>query len=143
MPTIFEQNKEQEVKDSAAQETISQQEAKNKRKPQQQIIREFLESLGPYEADAIRVVITASSKPSGIDSLTPDDKGHINRYLNCGLKKEDAQGNRILMYRHKRALDLSEKITRYIDKSQLPSAYNTLTMLAINDADVNAARTGL
>jgi hypothetical protein len=38
---------------------------------------------------------------------------------------------------------LSEKITRYIDKSQLPAAYNTLTMLAINDADVNAARNGL
>ena len=143
MPNIFEQNNMQGVKDTAAQETASQQEAKNKRKPQSQIIREFLESLGAYEADAIRVVITASSKPMGIDSLTADDKAHINRYLNCGLKKEDAQGNRILVYRHKRALDLSEKITRYIDKSLLPSAYNTLTMLAINDTDVNAARTGL
>lgn len=137
------QNNVQGVKDTAAQENGNPQDAKNRRKPQQQIIREFLESLGAYEADAIRVVITASSKPMGINSLSAEDKGHINRYLNCGLKKEDAQGNRILTYRHKRALDLSEKITKYIDKSQLPSAYNTLTMLAINDMDVNAARTGL
>nr|MDE5560938.1 hypothetical protein [Bacteroidaceae bacterium] len=49
-----------------------------------QVIRAFLESVGIYEADALRVSIVIADGKETAGSLSADDRLALNRYLNNG-----------------------------------------------------------
>ena len=53
-----------------------------------QAIRTFLESVGIYEADALRVSIAIADGKATTDSISADDRLALNRYLNSGTDNE-------------------------------------------------------
>lgn len=64
-----------------------------------QAIRTFLESVGIYEADALRVSIVIADGKATAESISADDRLALNRYLNSGtdndrLTADNIQGHR-------------------------------------------------
>ena len=53
-----------------------------------QAIRTFLESVGIYEADALRVSIAIADGKATAGSISADDRLALNRYLNSGTDNE-------------------------------------------------------
>ena len=53
-----------------------------------QAIRTFLESVGIYEADALRVGIAIADGKVTTDNISADDRLALNRYLNSGRDNE-------------------------------------------------------
>ena len=63
-----------------------------------QIIRAFLENVGIYEADALRVSIAIADGKVSADNISADDRLALNRYLNSStdndrLTADNAQGH--------------------------------------------------
>lgn len=53
-----------------------------------QAIRTFLESVGIYEADALRVSIAIADGKITIDNISGDDRLALNRYLNSSTDND-------------------------------------------------------
>ena len=53
-----------------------------------QAIRTFLESVGIYEADALRVSIVIADGKATAESISADDRLALNRYLNSGTDND-------------------------------------------------------
>ncbi len=113
---------------------------RTERKTQAQIIVEFLSRLGAYEADAIRIALALGKGTSTVQSLSPEDRLCINRYLNVGLQKENVPAERVGSHRTMRAVKLVEQLLDYADKSQLTKANFSLAMIAMDAQDVENAR---
>ena len=121
-------------------ESASENKVKRtERKTQAQIIVEFLSRLGAYEADAIRIALALGKEIVTPQSLSPEDKLCINRYLNVGLLKENVPAERVGSHRTMRAVKLVERLLDYADKSQLTKANFALAMIAMDAQDVENA----
>ena len=84
-----------EISTTTNNESASESKVKRtERKTQAQIIVEFLSRLGAYEADAIRIALALGKESVTPQSLSPEDKLCINRYLNVGLQKENVPAER-------------------------------------------------
>lgn len=126
---------------SMSNESASESKGKRtERKTQSQIIVEFLSHLGAYEADAIRIALALGKETVTPQSLSPEDKLCINRYLNVGLLKENVPAERVGSHRTMRAVKLVERLIDYADKSQLTKANFALAMIAMDAQDVENAR---
>ncbi len=122
-------------------ESASDGKAKRtERKTQAQIIVEFLSRLGAYEADAIRIALALGKETATPQSLSPEDRLCINRYLNVGLQKENVPAERVGSHRTMRAVKLVERLLDYADKSQLTKANYALAIIAMDAQDVENAR---
>ena len=92
-----------------------------------QAIRTFLESVGIYEADALRVSITIADGKATAESISADDRLALNRYLNSGTENErltadNAQEhrlNRVLLSIAVNATDISRAVSS-LDKRPAP-----------------------
>lgn len=108
-----------------------------------QIIRAFLESVGIYEADALRVSIAIADGKMTADNISSDDRLALNRYLNSGtdndrLTADNAQGHRL-----NRAFGLLERVAGFCDKQQLVTVNRALLSIAVNAEDISRAVSSL
>ena len=108
-----------------------------------QIIRAFLESVGIYEADALRVSIAIADGKVSADNISADDRLALNRYLNSStdndrLTADNAQGHRL-----NRAFGLLERVSDFCDKHQLVTVNKVLLSIAVNAEDINRAVSSL
>ncbi|MBO5181292.1 MAG: hypothetical protein J6B92_05315 [Paraprevotella sp.] len=107
------------------------------------VIRTFLESVGIYEADALRVSIVIADGKVSADNISSDDRLALNRYLNNGtdndrMTADNAQGHRL-----NRAFGLMERVSEFCDKQQLVTVNKVLLSIAVCTEDINRAVSNL
>ena len=90
-----------------------------------QAIRTFLESVGIYEADALRGKATA-------ESISADDRLALNRYLNSGTDNDRLTADNAQEHRLNRAFGLLERVAEFCDKRQLVTVNKALLSIAVN-----------
>ena len=140
----MEQNRNMEQGGTAAAVPAEKKNENRKREvsgKDAQIIRAFLESVGIYEADALRVSI-ADGKVSA-DNISSDDRLALNRYLNSStdndrMTADNAQGHRL-----NRAFGLLERVSDFCDKQQLVMVNKVLLSIAVNAEDISCAVSSL
>ena len=103
-------------------------------------IRQFLDGLQPYEADALRISLKIADGAMCASNMSADDRLAMNRYLNCGIRKEQSSAEQIFSLRIGRAVALLQSASQYCDKSQMNILYQAVTALAANNADIEDAR---
>lgn len=135
-------NKVAAVADSQKKESTSK-EQKALSEKDTKVIRQFLSSIGPYEADALRLAIALADGKVSVATFSSDDQLAINRYLNSGLKKEQNSSQQIQAHRIHRASNLSKRAVDFCGKLQLLSVYEALMDMAVNATYVEQARAGL
>ena len=135
-------NKVAAAADSQKKESSSK-EPKALSEKDTKVIRQFLSSIAPYEADALRIAIALADGKVSITSFSSDDQLALNRYLNSGLKKDQGSSQQIQAHRIHRASNLSKRAVDFCGKLQLLSVYEALMNMAVNATYVEQARTGL
>ncbi|WP_139294761.1 hypothetical protein [Xylanibacter ruminicola] len=107
------------------------------------VIRRFLQNLGPYEADALRIAIAMADGKVDITTLTSDEQLALNRYMNSGMNKGQSDSWEVEFHRSHRALQLCKRMEDYCNELQLLAIFVDLTEFAFNTAHVEEARAGL
>ncbi len=130
------------VADSSKKESTSK-EQKALSEKDTKVIRKFLLSIGPYEADALRIAIALADGKVSTTTFSCDDQLALNRFLNCGLKKEQNSLQQIQAHRIHRASNLSKRAVDFCGKLQLLTVYETLMDIAVNATYIEQARVGL
>lgn len=108
-----------------------------------QAIRTFLESVGIYEADALRVSIAIADGKATTDSISADDRLALNRYLNSGTDNERLTADNAQGHRLNRVFKLLEHVTEFCDKRQLVTVNKALLSIAVNATDISRAVSSL
>ena len=110
-----------------------------------QIIRAFLESVGIYEADALRVSIAIADGKVSADNISADDRLALNRYLNSSTDNDrlTADNDNVQGHRLNRAFGLLERVSEFCDKQQLVTVNRALLSIAVNAEDINRAVSSL
>lgn len=142
----MEQNRNMEQAGTAAAVPAEKKNENRKRETvgkDVQAIRTFLESVGIYEADALRVSIAIADGKITIDNISGDDRLALNRYLNSGtdndrMTADNAQGHRL-----NRAFGLLERVAEFCEKQQLVTVNKVLLSIAVNSEDINRAVSSL
>lgn len=142
----MEQNRNMEQGGTAATVPTEKKNESRKREvsgKDAQIIRAFLESVGFYEADALRVSIAIADGKVTANTISADDRLALNRYLNSStdndrLTADNAQGHRL-----NRAFGLLERVSEFCDKQQLVTVNKVLLSIAVNAEDINRAVSSL
>ena len=106
-------------------------------------IRTFLESVGIYEADALRVSIAIADGRITADNISADDRLALNRYLNSGRDNERLTAENAQEHRMGRVFGLLERVSDFCDKRQLVAVNKTLLSVAVNPADISRAVSSL
>ena len=115
--------------------TLSEKDAK--------VIRKFLQEVGPYETDALRIAIAMADGKVNIKALPSDEQLVLNRYMNNGMTKEQNTTAQVQTYRIHRASQLCKRTADYCSKLQLLAVYEALMEFAVNTSHVEQARLGL
>ena len=108
-----------------------------------QIIRAFLENVGIYEADALRVSIAIADGKVSADNISADDRLALNRYLNSGTDNERLTADNAQGHRLNRVFKLLERVTEFCDKRQLVTVNKALLSIAVNATDISRAVSSL
>lgn len=108
-----------------------------------QAIRTFLENIGIYEADALRVSIAIADGKATTDSISADDRLALNRYLNSGTDNERLTAGNAQGHRLNRVFKLLERVTEFCDKRQLVTVNKALLSIAVNATDISRAVSSL
>ena len=106
-------------------------------------IRSFLESLGVYEADALRVGIAIADGKATTTNISSDDRLALNRYLNSGKDNERMTADNAQEHRLNRAFQLLERVSEFCDKRQLVTVNRSLLSIAVDAADISRAVSSL
>ena len=106
-------------------------------------IRIFLESVGIYEADALRVGIAIADGRIKTDNISADDRLALNRYLNSGRDNERMTAENAQEHRISRVFGLLERVADFCDKRQLVAVNRTLLSVAVNPTDISRAVSSL
>lgn len=106
-------------------------------------IRSFLESLGVYEADALRVGIAIADGKTTAANISADDRLALNRYLNSGKDNERMTADNAQGHRLNRAFQLLERVSEFCDKRQLVTVNRSLLSIAVDAADISHAVSSL
>lgn len=108
-----------------------------------QAIRTFLESVGIYEADALRVSIVIADGKATTESISADDRLALNRYLNSGTDNDRLTADNIQGHRLNRVFGLLERVAEFCDKRQLVTVNKALLSIAVNATDISRAVSSL
>lgn len=120
----------------ALKKSAGKSERKNDSSKEAQVVRGFLESVGMYEADALRVSIAiADGKTSG-DDMLHDDRMAVNRYLNYGLNNNQRSTEMIQGHRVSRSFLLMKRVADYVDKQQAILLGQSLFTIAVCKKDI-------
>ncbi len=94
-------------------------ESKSGNQRKAQIIMEFLGGCTPYEADALRAMLSIAAGKSTLETMPQYDRSALNRYLNFGCDKETGGVDGIRAHRQKRALGLIKSVSQYVGKEEI------------------------
>lgn len=108
-----------------------------------QTIRLFLESLGIYEADALRVSIAIADGKATADSISADDRLAVSRYLNSSTDNDLLTADNAQEHRLNRAFSLLDHVAEFCDKRQLVTVNKALLSIAVDAADISRAVSSL
>lgn len=108
-----------------------------------QAIRTFLESVGIYEADALRVSIAIADGKATAESISADDRLALNRYLNSGTDNDRLTADNVREHRLNRVFKLLERVTEFCDKRQLVTVNRSLLSIAVDAAYISRAVSSL
>lgn len=108
-----------------------------------QAIRTFLENIGIYEADALRVSIAIADGKATAENISADDRLALNRYLNSSTDNDRLTADNIQGHRLNRAFGLLERVAEFCDKRQLVTVNKALLSIAVNATDISRAVSGL
>lgn len=144
----MEQNRNMEQGGTAAAVPTEKKNENRKREvsgKDAQIIRAFLESVGIYEADALRVSIAIADGKVSADNISADDRLALNRYLNSSTDNDrlTADNDNVQGHRLNRAFGLLERVSEFCDKQQLVTVNRALLSIAVNAEDINRAVSSL
>lgn len=142
----MEQNKNMEQAGIAAAVPSEKKNENRKRETSGkdiQAIRTFLESVGIYEADALRVSIAIADGKVTADKISSDDRLALNRYLNNSTDNDRMTADNAQVHRLNRAFCLLERVSDFCDKQQLVTVNKVLLSIAVNTEDINRAVSNL
>ncbi|MDC7163101.1 hypothetical protein PQG94_15005 [Bacteroides stercoris] len=142
----MEQNRNMEQGGTAAAVPAEKKNENRKREvsgKDAQIIRAFLESVGIYEADALRVGIAIADGKMTADTLSADDRLALNRYLNSSMDNDRLTADNAQGHRLNRAFGLLERVSDFCDKQQLVTVNKVLLSIAVNAEDISRAVSSL
>lgn len=108
-----------------------------------QAIRTFLESVGIYEADALRVGIAIADSKTTAANISSDDRLALNRYLNSGKDNGRMTADNAQEHRLNRAFQLLERVAEFCDKRQLVTVNRSLLSIAVDTTDISRAVSSL
>lgn len=108
-----------------------------------QAIRTFLENIGIYEADALRVSIAIADGKATAENISADDRLALNRYLNSSTDNDRLTADNIQGHRLNRVFGLLERVAEFCDKRQLVTVNKALLSIAVNATDISRAVSGL
>ena len=106
-------------------------------------IRSFLENLGVYEADALRVSIAIADGKTSAENISADDRLALNRYINSGKDNERMTADNAQEHRLNRAFQLLERVAEFCDKRQLVTVNRSLLSIAVDATDISRAVSSL
>ena len=142
----MEQNRNMEQGGTAAAVPTEKKNENRKREvsgKDAQIIRAFLESVGIYEADALRVSIAIADGKVTAENISGDDRLALNRYLNSSTDNNRLTADNVQGHRLNRAFGLLERASDFCDKQQLVTVNRALLSIAVNAEDINRAVSNL
>ena len=121
----------------ALKKSAGKSERKNDSSKEAQVIRCFLESVGMYEADALRVSIAIADGKTSCDDMPHDDRIAVNRYLNYGLNNNQRSTEMIQGHRVSRSFLLMKRVADYVDKQQAILLGQSLFTIAVCKKDID------
>lgn len=108
-------------------------------KSAQRTIYEFLVGCTPFQADAVRVMVTFGYGAGEVSDINADDLLAVNRFLNFGMNKTNTKtADDVYMHRHKRMGVLLEALRPFLVDNASIRISMAAAMIASNP---NAVRT--
>ena len=129
------------VADSSKKES-SGKESKTLGEKDAKVIRKFLQEVGSYEADALRIAIALADGKVTMTTLPGDEQLALNRFLNNGMSRQ-SDSQQVQAHRIHQASQLCKRTADYCNKLQLLAVYEALMKIAVNAVYVDQARAGL
>ena len=118
-------------------------ESKSGNRKKAQIIMEFLGECTPYEADALRAMLSIAAGKSTLETMPQYDRSALNRYLNFGCDKETGSMDSIRAHRQKRALGLMKSISQYVGMEEIIDITTALLTVSSDRQDIQTVLNNL
>ena len=130
------------VKPGKSSDTKSK-ESKSGNHKKAQIIMEFLGGCTPYEADALRAMLSIAAGKSTLETMPQYDRSALNRYFNFGCDKETGGVDGIRAHRQKRALILMKSVSQYVGKEEIIDITTALLTVSSDRQDIQTVLNNL
>ncbi len=108
-----------------------------------QIIMEFLHECTPYEADALRAMLSIAAGKSTVETMPQYDRSALNRYLNFGCDKEATGTDSVRAHRQTRALELMKSVSQYVGKEEIIDITTALLTVSSDRQDIQTVLNNL
>ena len=118
-------------------------ESKSGNQKKTQVIMEFLGGCTPYEADALRAMLSIATGKSTLETMPQYDRSALNRYLNFGCDKETEGVDGIRAHRQKRALGLMKSVSQYVGKEEIIDITTALLTVSSDRQDIQTVLNSL
>lgn len=103
----------------------------------------FLQECTPYEADALRSMLSIATGKSTLETMPQYDRSALNRYLNFGCDKEPGGTDGIRAHRQTRALELMKSVSQYVGKEEIIDITTALLTLSSDRQDIQTVLNSL
>lgn len=111
-------------------------ESKSGNQRKTQVIMEFLGGCTPYEADALRSMLSIAAGKSTLETMPQYDRSALNRYLNFGCDKETGGVDAIRGHRQSRSLELMKTVSQYVEKEDIINITSVLLAISSDKKDI-------
>lgn len=111
-------------------------ESKSGTQKKTQIIMEFLGGCTPYEADALRAMLSIATGKSTLETMPQYERSVLNRYLNFGCDKETGGVDAIREHRQSRSLELMKTVSQYVEKEDIINITSVLLAISSDKKDI-------
>ncbi len=118
-------------------------ESKSGTQKKTQIIMEFLGGCTPYEADALRAMLSIATGKSTLETMPQYERSALNRYLNFGCDKEATGTDSVRAHRQTRALELMKSVSQYVGKEEIIDITTALLTVSSDRQDIQTVLNNL
>ena len=118
-------------------------ESKSGNQKKTQVIMEFLGGCTPYEADALRAMLSIATGKSTLETMPQYDRSALNRYLNFGCDKEATGTDSVRAHRQTRALELMKSVSQYVGKEEIIDITTALLTISSDRQDIQTVLNNL
>ena len=108
-----------------------------------QIIMEFLHECTPYEADALRTMLSIATGKSTLETMPQYERSALNRYLNFGCDKEATGTDSVRAHRQTLALELMKSVSQYVGKEEIIDITTALLTVSSDRQDIQTVLNNL